>query len=341
MDTTWECIVVGGGAAGLSAALVLGRARRRTLVIDEGRPSNSVADGIGGLLGNDRRSPADFYDRGREELAAYPSVELRLGEVVAGDRVDDGFVLELADGSLQTSQRVLLATGMDYRRPTLAGLEERWGHSVFHCPFCHGWEHRNEALAVLDGGCSGAHRALLLRMWSDDVALLTDGPAALEPGDAERLADAGVAVDERLVAGLQGPAPSLTAIGFADGSERPLGGLLVPVTMYQRTSLAEQLGAATQEASAMAADALAVDSRFQTSVPGLFAAGDAATVIPSVANAVASGNTAAATVVQSLIAGALQGRRRPSARSPDERRRRRPASRVRNEDRAPPGSSWR
>jgi thioredoxin reductase len=177
---------------------------------------------------------------------------------------------------------------------------------VFPCPFCHGWEHRDEALGVLDGGCSGTHRALLLRMWSDDVTLLTDGAAALEPDDAARLAAAGVAVDERPVAGLRGRAPSLTAIAFADGSERRLSGLLVPVTMYQRTALAEQLGAATQEASAMAADVLAVDNRFRTTVLGLFAAGDAATVMPSVANAVASGHTAAATVVQSLLAAARQ-----------------------------------
>jgi thioredoxin reductase len=281
---------------------VLGRARRRTLVIDEGRPSNGVADGIGGLLGNDRRAPAEFYAAAREELAGYPSVELRAGEAVDGQPTGGGFVLELADDSRESALRVLLATGMDYRRPTLAGTEERWGHSVFHCPFCHGWEHRDEALAVLDGGCSGAHRALLLRLWSDDVTLLSDGPAELQPGDADRLAEAGVAVDERPVAGVRGPTPSTAAIVFADGSERACSGLLVPVAMHQRSALAQKLGAATRDANALVADALVVDERFQTTVPGLFAAGDASGVMPSVANAVASGHTAAAMVVQSLIA---------------------------------------
>ncbi len=300
---TWESIVVGGGAAGLSAALVLGRARRRTLILDAGRPSNRVAEGIGGLLGNDTRSPEDFYAAGRAELAAYPSVELRSGEVVDGRRTDDGFVLELADGSRETTQRVLLATGMDYRRPTLAGVEERWGRSVFHCPFCHGWEHRDQPLGVLDRGASGAHRALMLCAWSDDVTLLADGPAELEPGGADQLEDAGIGVDERPVAALRGPAPSMTAIAFADGSERPCGGLLVPVTMHQQSALAQRLGAATQDPGPLAADALAVDQTFATSVPGLFAAGDAgAAMPPSVANAVASGHTAAAMLVQSLIA---------------------------------------
>ncbi|HWJ63477.1 MAG TPA: FAD-dependent oxidoreductase, partial [Acidimicrobiales bacterium] len=140
MDENWDCIVVGGGAAGLSAALVLGRARRRTLVIDAGRQSNAVAHGIGGLLGHDGRPPAELYELGRGELAAYPTVEVRDGEVVAGEADDGRFTLQLADGRTETAKRVLLAGGMDYRRPDVAGAEERWGRSVFHCPFCHGWE---------------------------------------------------------------------------------------------------------------------------------------------------------------------------------------------------------
>lgn len=301
MNSTWDCIVVGAGAAGLSAGLVLGRARRRTLVVDAEGQSNRVADGIGGLLGHDTRPPADFYAAGRAELAVYPSVELRFGEVVSGERNDDGFVLELADGSRETARRVLLATGMDYRYPTLPGIEERWGRSVFHCPFCHGWEHRDEPLGVLDRGESGAHRALLLRGWSDDVTLLTDGDPELEPDDSDGLRAAGVAVDERPVAGLRGPGASLTAVDFADGGDRPCGGLLVPVTLHQRSALAEQLGAATSEPGPLAADAVAVDGAFATSVPGLFAAGDVGAVMPSVANAIATGHTAAAMLVQSLM----------------------------------------
>src|SRR5687767_13545199 len=151
-DRVWDCIVVGAGAAGLSGALVLGRARRRTLVVDAGEPSNRFAHGIGGLLGQDTRPPEEFYAAGCAELAAYPTVELRAGEVLRGDRQDDGFVLELADGSRETARRVLLATGMDYRYPALPGIEPRWGRSVFHCPFCHGWEVRDQALGVLDRG---------------------------------------------------------------------------------------------------------------------------------------------------------------------------------------------
>lgn len=305
MDATWDCIVIGGGAAGLSAALVLGRARRRTLVIDAGGQSNRVAHGIGGLLGHDGRPPAEFYAAGHSELGAYPTVELRSGEVVSGARGEAGFALELADGSREVARRVLLASGMEYRYPSVPGIAERWGGSVFHCPFCHGWEVRDQALGVLDRGARGAQRALLLRMWSDDVTLLADGPAELDAADGDRLHNAGVTVDERGVAELRGPDSSLSAVVFTNGEERPLGGLLVPVTLYQRSGLAKQLGAAATAPGHVAFDPVEVDPMHHTTVPGLFAAGDLSAQMPSVANAVAAGSSAAAMVVHSLMAEAF------------------------------------
>jgi thioredoxin reductase len=304
MDTTWDCIVVGAGAAGLSAALVLGRARQRTLVVDAGSQSNRVAHGIGGLLGQDGRPPAAFYAAGREELAKYPAVELRAGEVMGGERQDTGIVLELADGTREATRRVLLATGMDYRLPSLPGIAERWGRSVFHCPFCHGWEVRDQTLGVLDRGATGMQRALLLRVWSDDVTLLADGPAELDAADAERLRAAGVTIDERPVARLRGPGSSLTSVVFEDGDERPCEGLLVPVTLHQRSPLAEQLGAVAAEPGPVVADAVEIDEAFHTSAPGVSAAGDLITQMPSVANAVAAGSTAAARIVHGLVAEA-------------------------------------
>jgi len=301
MDTSWDVIVVGGGAAGLSAALVLGRARKRTLLVDAGRPSNLVAHGIGGLLGSDQRPPAEYYAAGRAELEQYPTVVLRSGVVVGGERSGGGFVLELADGSREAAGRVLLATGMDYRYPALPGIDERWGRSVFHCPFCHGWEVREQPLGVLGGDAMGVHRALLLRAWSDDVTLLTDGPVGFDGGDADRLRAAGVTVDDRPIAGLRGPGSSLEAVRFADGSERACHGLLVPVVLHQRSALATRLGAVVAEPGPLASDSVQVDGMFATSVPGLFAAGDLSTQRPSVANAVAAGTTAAAMLVGSMM----------------------------------------
>jgi thioredoxin reductase len=298
----WDCIVVGGGAAGLSAALVLGRARRRTLVVDAGRPSNGVAHGIGGLLGHDGRPPADLYAAGRAELAAYPSVEVRTGEVVDGARKEGHFVLDLADGTREVARRVLLATGMEYRHADVPGLAERFGRSVFHCPFCHGWEVRDRALGVLDRGDTGVHRAQLLRAWSDDVTLLTNGPHELDEAASALLRAAGVTVDERPVAAVRGPGDELEAVVFDDGTELAIGGLLVAVTLHQRSGLAGRLGAATASPTALVADAVDVDAMGQASEPGLSAAGDLSEQMQSVAGAIAAGSRAAAGVVRSLMA---------------------------------------
>jgi thioredoxin reductase len=299
MKFEWDCVVIGGGAAGLSAGLVLGRARRRTLLLDVGGQSNRVADGIGGLLGNDRRPPAEFYATGREELAAYESVELRDVEVVEGGRRAEGFALEFGDGEEILTRNVLLATGMDYRYPEVPGARERWGHSVFHCPFCHGWEVRGQDLAVLGSDEMAVHRALLLRSWSDSVTLLSDG-GELTGEAATRLAVAGVGVDDRAVASLEGPGSSLSAVVFADGSERALGGLLVGVTLHRRSEVPDRLGAKRAPASPLSADAIEVDATANAGVPGLYAAGDLLAHAPSVPAAISSGQFAAAQIVGAL-----------------------------------------
>lgn len=301
MTDTWDCIVVGGGAAGLSAALVLGRARRRTLLVDAGEPSNRVAHGIGGLLGHDGRPPAELYALGRSELERYPTVEWRFGTVTGASRAEH-IALELADGTRERTRRVLLAGGMEYRTPALPGLDALWGRSVFHCPFCHGWEVRDQPLAALGNGERGLHAGLLLRGWTDDVVLLTDGPAALDAAARERLAAAAVAIDERRVRELVAERGELTAIAFADGTTLARRGLLVGAELRQRSDLARQLGAEIGEATPLAADPVAVDAFLRTSAPGVFAAGDATGRMPQVANAVATGSAAAATIVQSLLA---------------------------------------
>ena len=299
-----DCIIVGGGAAGLSAALVLGRARQRTLLIDAGAQSNLSAEGIGGLLGHDGRSPRDLYAAAASELEQYPTVERRVGQAVSGLRGAGTIELRLADGSAHRARRVLLATGMDYERPAVAGIEERWGRSVFHCPFCHGWEVRDRPLGVLDPSPAGAHRALLLRQWSDTVTLYTGGSSTMDDADAAaRLEVAGVDVEHREVVELCGPGTSLTSLRFADGAERTCQGLLVAVRLKQRSTLAEQLGVTLADPSPLAVDAVAIDGSYRTSVPEVYAAGDNA-VMPSVANAIASGSTAAAMIVHDLVSEA-------------------------------------
>lgn len=299
MTSEWDCVIVGGGAAGLSAGLVLGRARRRTLLLDVGGQSNRAAEGIGGLLGNDRRPPAEFYAAGREELAAYEDVELRDTEALAGERRPEGFALELGDGTEIATRTVLLATGMEYRYPDLPGARERWGRSVFHCPFCHGWEVRGHRLAVLGSDEMAVHRALLLRAWSDSVTLLSDG-GEVDGEAAARLAEAGVGIDEREVASVEGPGDAVSSVVFKDGSERALGGLLVGVTLHRRSDLPDRLGARRAAASPLSTEAIEVDATGNAGAPGLYAAGDLLVHAPSVAGAISTGHFAAAQVVGSL-----------------------------------------
>lgn len=299
MENDWECLVVGGGAAGLSAALVLGRARRRTLLVDAGRQSNLAAKGIGGLLGHDGRPATELYELSRKELQQYPSVEVRSGEVRTAQRRDGGFDIELADGSHERVKRVLLAMGMEYRPPPLPGLDELWGGSVFHCPFCHGWEVREQPLAVLAQGERAMHMARLLRGWSDDVIVLTNGTEDLTEETRDCLRASEVPVDERPIERLASVDGELEAIVFTDGSRLARRGLLVAATLHQRTDLATQLGLNCVEPGPM--QAVEVDALYQTSAPGVFAAGDVCTQMPQVAAAVAAGSAAAASMVRSLM----------------------------------------
>ncbi|KRE28599.1 pyridine nucleotide-disulfide oxidoreductase [Mycobacterium sp. Soil538] len=301
MSERWDCVVIGGGAAGLSAALVLGRARKRTLVVDAGAQSNRAAHGIGGLLGFDGVPPAELYARGRDELARYPSVEVRDGEVADVTAHEGGFTVVMSDGGSERTRRVLLATGMRYQSPAVPGLDAFWGRSVFHCPFCHGWEVRDQPLAVLAAGERGVHMASLLSGWSKDVVLLTDGPAGLADVDRKRLAAAGIPVDERGVAGVSGADGELEAVAFADGTSLARRGLLVAGTLHQRTGLARALGVAFAAPGPVSAEAISVDALWRTSVPGVYAAGDVCAQMPQVAAAIAAGSGAAVSIVGSLM----------------------------------------
>jgi thioredoxin reductase len=270
-------------------------------LIDAGEPSNRTVEGIGGLLGYDGRPPEELYRFGRSELAKYSSVEVRTGHVTGGTVIADAFELELEDGSTEVARKVLLATGSAYRPPQLPGVLQRWGRSVFHCPFCHGWEVRDKPLGVLDPGPRGAERALLLRFWSDDVTLFTNGNTVLEAHDVDRLTQAKVSIDGRVVVELRGAGDALEGVLFEDGTQRVCEGLLVPASMAQRSPLAAQLGAGLVDVDAPI-ESIEVDPMFRTPVRGLYAAGDiTATAPPSVATAIAAGSTAAKTIVHDRV----------------------------------------
>jgi thioredoxin reductase len=273
----WDCVVVGGGVAGLSAALVLGRARRRTLLLDTGGQSNRAAAHVGGGLALDGTPPDELYSRGRDQLSAYDSVVVRETEVEDVRADGEGFVVDLRDAADPVqAQCLILATGMDYEVPEVPGFAEHWGGSVFHCPFCHGWEVRDKRLAVYAGEEMVDRLATLARGWSDDVT-------AVSPDD---------------VAELRAEDGTVRALVLNDGSEIACDAVLIHAPLRRRGQLAESLGLELTEDGRVAADA-----HGQTSVPGVYAAGDLAVAPQQVAIAAGSGHMAALAAVRELLLG--------------------------------------
>jgi thioredoxin reductase len=301
-----DVVVIGGGAAGRSAALVLGRARRSVVVVDAGQPSNHVSTGIGGFLGHDQRPPDQFYAATRVELAKYPTVRWREATVATLHRSgtgdgdgESGWHVLLEDGTSVRARYVLLAMGMRYDVPALPDVGPRWGASVFHCPFCHGWEHRDQPLALLAGGPTPAEGALLLRNWSDDVTVVAP-PGTLQDADRKVLAAHGVPVADGEVAHLHGPGRELASIELADGTVVPARGLLVAAPHRQRASLAADLGVALDESGHVVVDAFG-----RTNVDGVRAAGDLTTPMAQVLHAADTGALAAVGIVRDGVASRL------------------------------------
>ncbi len=279
----YDAVIVGGGPAGLSAALVLGRARKRVLVVDDDRPANAVSQGVGGLLGHDRVKPADLRDSGRRQLEQHANVELRHGAVQDSERIRDAFVVWPTDGPPVRAHAIVLAHGLRYDPPPLPGIEALWGRSVFHCAFCDGWEVRDRPLAFHGSGPAAVRSALVLAGWTDDVVLCTDG--APDPG-GELLAAAGVRVRTEPITRLAGDDGQLGRIEFAHGRAERREALFVNTRRDQPNGLPAALGC-----EVTAAGTLLTDADGRTSVPGVFAAGDAATAHSrSVANAIGTGS---------------------------------------------------
>jgi thioredoxin reductase len=291
----YDAVIVGGGPAGLSAALVLGRANRRVLVFDDDRPANAVSQGVGGLLGHDRVTPADLRHGGRRQLEQYVNVEVRHGAVEDVERIRDALVVRPADGPPVRAHAIVLAHGLRYDPPPLPGIETLWGRSVFHCAFCDGWEVRDRPLAFHGSGPGAVRSALVLAGWSNDVVLCTDG--APDPAGA-LLANAGVRVRTEPIARLAGSDGRLQQIEFSHGPAERREALFVNTRRDQPNDLAATLGCELSEAGTIISDA---DGR--TKVPGVYAAGDAATQHSrSVANAIGTGSRVAHAVALDRLA---------------------------------------
>jgi thioredoxin reductase len=265
----FDVAVIGGGAAGLSAALVLSRARRRVVVIDAGRPRNAPAAHLHGYLSRDGLPPVELLGIGRDEVAGYGG-EL-VDDTVKGivRRPDGGFGLALADGPPVVARRVLVATGLGHEVPEVPGVVERWGRDVLHCPYCHGYEVRDEPLGVLGGTPGAAQHALVVRQWSHDVVFFPH-TSELTDDEREQLTACAIGVVEGAVARVMVDADSLTGVELDDGRFVPRRAVFVRPTFVSHHDVLRSLGADLD-----AQGWPVVDATGRTTVPGVWAAGNA------------------------------------------------------------------
>ena len=304
MDTQYDVVVVGGGAAGLSGALALGRARRSVLVVDSGSPRNAPAAEMHNYLGRDGTPPGDLLAAGRAEVAGYGGAVVD-GEVVRAVREDDGFTVTLADGPTVRARRLLVTTGLVDELPPVPGLAERWGHDVLHCPYCHGWEVRAQAVGVLSTGPGGVLKAQLWRQWSADVTLfLHTGP---EPTDEEwdQLAARGIEVVTGAVVAVESDGDRLTGVRLASGRVVPRDALVVSPVFTARSSVLTSLGLAAQDVTApdghVVGSAVPAGPAGATAVPGVWVAGNVTDLMAQVVTAAAAGLQAGAAINADLL----------------------------------------
>jgi thioredoxin reductase len=303
-DPPFDVAIVGGGPAGLAAALVLGRMRRRVLLLDSDDPAHGVSDGVHGLFGHDGTPPFELRRTAQEQLRPYESVTVRKVGVEEAHRTPSGFSVTTTRTKSEAGI-LLLATGMRYELPPIEGVAEVWARGAYHCPYCHGWEVRNRPLAAY--GAGAAHLALLLTSLSDDIVLLTDGNSDLDPDEAEQLRQAGVVIRDDPVARLEAEGGRLGRVVFADGSTDDRTGLFF-VPSFTPSPLPAQLGCELDESGA-----IVIDEDGGTSVPGVFAAGDATTDKKAVVLAAAAGSRAAYAINASLASGLLPVAKRSEA----------------------------
>ncbi|MBG6056457.1 thioredoxin reductase [Salinibacterium sp. CAN_S4] len=298
-DRIWDVIIVGGGVAGLSAALMLGRARRQVLVVDGGSPRNRFASHMHGVLGNEGVEPAVLLERGRNEAASY-GVEFERGTVSLVEQAEPFLQVALADRAVRTARSLIVATGLTDELADIPGLRERWGRTVLHCPYCHGWEVRDQRLGVIATSPMGLHQAELVRQWSSRVTLFTAGLGGISGTAKRRLRARGIDLVDTAVTEVLGEGAQIKAVRTENGREIELDAIFTGGALRPHDNFLAPLRLARAEGPMGAF--VQVDAMGKTGNDRVWAAGNVVNPAANIAMAIGAGAAVGAGVNAALVA---------------------------------------
>ncbi|GAF65129.1 thioredoxin reductase [Bacillus sp. TS-2] len=292
-----DCMIIGGGPAGLNAALVLGRARKKVLLFDDNQPRNAVVQESHGFITRDGISPKEFRSIAKTDISKYPSVQLREARIKEVIKEDNLFVVETEEGQHYHSRKLILATGLKDKLPTIDGIQALYGTSLFSCPFCDGWELRDKKLVVISESDHIHHYVKLIYNWSQDVVVCTNGKQLFDKEGKATLANKGIQLYEQEIEELVGENGYLEKVIFKNGVEINREGGFVTTDLVQATNIAEKLGVPL-----MSDGQLEVADFGRTNVEGLFIAGDSANMFSAqLIIAASTGSKSALAVVAELV----------------------------------------
>ena len=295
MNEKFDAVIVGGSYTGLAAAMGLGRAMRKVLVIDNGLPANRYTPVSHNFLTHDGRQPSEITEIARQEVAKYESVQLMNGLVVGAEPSGNEFYLSLASGQHYRASKLVFATGIIDVLPDIIGFPECWGKSVLHCPYCHGYEVRNQKTGIFGNGDYAFEFGSLISNWTDDLTIYTNGSSKLTPEQTAKLLSHNIQIVEDRIGLLRHNQGYVETIVFTNGMTADVKAIYMRPAFVQNSDLPKLIGCELTEGY------IKVDSGFHTTVPGIYACGDNVTRLRTVANAVAMGTTTAMTLNKDLV----------------------------------------
>lgn len=297
ISKTYDVIIIGGSYAGLSAAMALGRAIKTVLVLDNGKPCNAQTPHSHNFLTQDGKTPKEIASVAKEQVSQYETVNFVDDTAVAATKTNNGFQISTAKGDIFETKKIIFASGVKDEFPNIGGLADCWGISVIHCPYCHGYEVRNQTTGIFANGEMAYEFAKLIWNWSKDLTLFTNGKSTLSPEQTKTLQSRQISIVEKEIVKVSHQNGQLEHLVFSDGTTQKLDALYAKLGFKQSTDLPLNLGCEFNENGY-----IKVDMMQKTTVDGLFACGDNTSMMRSVANAVYSGNMAGVVANKELIA---------------------------------------